>query len=452
MESPRVLLSWEQIPRQWYNVMADVPDAMTPVLHPGTMQPVKPDDLAPLFPIAVIEQEVSRARWIDIPPEVLEVLSLWRPTPLHRARNLEQALGTPARIYYKNESVSPPGSHKPNTAVAQAFYNKRQGVKRIATETGAGQWGSALSFACSQFGLECMVYMVRVSFDQKPYRKSMMQTWGANVVASPSKLTSAGKKILADDPKCPGSLGLAISEAVEDALGREDTKYSLGSVLSHVILHQTIVGLEAKKQLSVIGERPDVLIGCVGGGSNFGGFALPFMPDKLERKDLRIVAVEPESCPSITRGRYAFDYGDTAGMAPIVKMHTLGHTFMPPRIHAGGLRYHGMAPLISALVDKKLIEATARHQIACFDAAVQFARTEGILVAPETSHAVRVAIDEALQCKQTGEPKVIAFNLSGHGHVDMAAYDAYFSGKLEDYAYPEEDIRNAMKSLPVVKM
>jgi tryptophan synthase beta chain len=452
MESPRIILPWEEMPRQWYNVFADVPEAATPVLHPGTMQPVKPDDLAPLFPMGVIEQEVSQERWINIPPEVLEVLALWRPTPLHRARKLEQALGTPARIYYKNESQSPPGSHKPNTAVAQAFYNKREGVKRISTETGAGQWGSALAFACAQFGLECMVYMVRVSFDQKPYRKSMMQTWGANVVASPSQLTKAGKKALADDPSCPGSLGLAISEAVEDALGRDDTRYSLGSVLNHVILHQTIVGLETKKQLAAVGERPNVLIGCVGGGSNFGGFAMPFMPDKLEGKDLRIVGVEPESCPSITRGRYAFDYGDTAGMAPIVKMHTLGHTFMPPRIHAGGLRYHGMAPLISALVEKNLIEATARHQIACFDAAVQFARSEGILVAPETSHAVRVVIDEALNCKKTGEPKVIAFNLSGHGHVDMAAYEAYFSNKLEDYAYPEAAISEAMKSLPEVNL
>jgi len=452
MESPRIILPVKEIPRQWYNVMADVPDAATPVLHPGTMQPVTPNDLAPLFPMGVIEQEVSQQRWIDIPEEVLDVLSLWRPTPLHRARNLEQALGTPARIYYKNESVSPAGSHKPNTAVAQAFYNRREGVKRIATETGAGQWGSALSFACSQFGLECMVYMVKVSFEQKPYRKSMMQAWGANVVPSPSNLTEAGKKALAGDANCPGSLGLAISEAVEDAVKRDDTKYSLGSVLNHVILHQTVVGLEAKKQLALAGEKADVLIGCVGGGSNFGGFAMPFMPDRLERKDLRIIAVEPESCPTITRGRYAFDYGDLAATAPIVKMHTLGHTFMPPRIHAGGLRYHGMAPLISALVEKKLIEATARHQIACFDAAVQFARTEGILVAPETSHAVRVAIDEALECKKTGQAKVIAFNLSGHGHVDMAAYDAYFAGKLEDFAHPDEAIKESLKSLPDVKL
>jgi tryptophan synthase beta chain len=452
MESPRITLPAQDVPRQWYNVMADVPDAATPVLHPGTLQPVTPNDLAPLFPMGIIEQEVSQQRWIDIPEEVLNVLSLWRPTPLQRARSLEKALGTPARIYYKNESVSPAGSHKPNTAVAQAFYNKREGVKRIATETGAGQWGSALAFACSQFGLECMVYMVRVSFEQKPYRKSMMQAWGAKVVASPSNLTGAGKKALAGDPNCPGSLGLAISEAVEDAVQRDDTKYSLGSVLNHVILHQTVVGLEAKKQLALAGERPDVLIGCVGGGSNFGGFVMPFVPDKLERRDLRIIAVEPESCPSITRGRYTFDYGDLAATAPVVKMHTLGHTFMPPRIHAGGLRYHGMAPLISALVEKNIIEATARHQIACFDAAVQFARTEGILVAPETSHAVRVAIDEALECKRTGQARVIAFNLSGHGHVDMAAYDAYFAGKLEDFAYPEETIKESLKSLPSVKI
>jgi tryptophan synthase beta chain len=450
MQSPRIMLPWEDMPRRWYNVKADVPNIATPVLHPATLQPVQPGDLAPLFPMEVIGQEVSQERWIDIPSEVQEVLSLWRPTPLHRARALEKALGTPARIYYKNESQSPAGSHKPNTAVAQAYYNKREGVKRIATETGAGQWGSALSFACAQFGLECMVYMVRVSFDQKPYRKSMMQTWGGKVTPSPSELTEAGRKALAADPDCPGSLGLAISEAVEDAVSREDTKYSLGSVLNHVILHQTVVGLETKKQLAMAGERPDVLIGCVGGGSNFGGLVTPFIPDKLERPELRLVAVEPESCPTITRGRYTFDYGDTAKMAPVVKMHTLGHTFMPPRIHAGGLRYHGMAPLISALVENKLIEATARHQIACFEAAVQFARTEGILVAPETSHAVRVAIDEALQCKQTGEPKVIVFNLSGHGHVDMAAYDAYFSGKLVDYTYPEESIREAMQSLPPV--
>jgi tryptophan synthase beta chain len=452
MESPRVTLPAQEMPRQWYNVMADVPDAATPVLHPATLQPVTPDDLTPLFPMGVIEQEVSRDRWIDIPDEVLKVLSLWRPTPLQRATNLEKALGTPARIYYKNESVSPAGSHKPNTAVAQAYYNKREGVKRIATETGAGQWGSALAFACSQFGLECMVYMVKVSFEQKPYRKSMMQAWGAKVVPSPSNLTEAGKKALAADPNCPGSLGLAISEAVEDAVQREDTKYSLGSVLNHVILHQTIVGLEAKRQFAMIGESPDVLIGCVGGGSNFGGFAMPFVPDKLQRKDLRIIAVEPESCPTITRGRYAFDYGDLAATAPVVKMHTLGHTFMPARIHAGGLRYHGMAPLVSAMVEKKIFEATARHQIACFDAAVQFARTEGILVAPETSHAVRVAIDEALECKKTGQAKVIAFNLSGHGHVDMAAYDAYFAGKLEDFAHPDEAIAESLKSLPNVKL
>ncbi|MHC4198630.1 MAG: TrpB-like pyridoxal phosphate-dependent enzyme [Planctomycetota bacterium] len=448
MRSQRIVLPADELPKQWYNVLADVPDAATPPLHPGTKQPVGPDDLAPLFPMALIGQEVSQEKWIDIPEEILDVLSLWRPTPLHRANRLEEALGTPAHIFYKNESVSPPGSHKPNTAVAQAYYNKQEGVKRIATETGAGQWGSALSFGCNLFGIECMVYMVRVSFDQKPYRKNLMETWGAKVIPSPSDQTNAGRKILEEMPDTPGSLGIAISEAIEDAATREDTKYSLGSVLNHVLLHQSVVGLETKKQLEMAGEAPDVLIGCVGGGSNFAGFALPFIPEKLGGKDIRFVAVEPESCPTMTRGEYRYDFGDTAGTTPLLKMHTLGHTFVPPKIHAGGLRYHGMAPLLSALIEKKLVDTERRHQIACFEAAVQFARTEGIVPAPETSHAVRVAIDEAIKCKETGEPKVIAFNLSGHGHFDMSAFDAYFAKSLEDYAYPEEAIKEAMKKVP----
>ena len=450
MRVQRINLPAEELPKQWYNVLADVPDAATPVLHPATKEPIGPDDLAPLFPMALIGQEVSQDKWTDIPEEVLDVLSLWRPTPLHRATRLEEALGTPAHIYYKNESLSPPGSHKPNTAVVQAYYNKKAGTKRIATETGAGQWGSALAFGCNLFGIECMVYMVRVSFEQKPYRKSLMHTWGAKVIPSPSDQTNAGRKALEQDPGCPGSLGLAISEAVEDAASRDDTKYSLGSVLNHVILHQTVVGLETKKQLAMAGEEPDILIGCIGGGSNFAGFSFPFIPDKLGGKNIRIIAVEPESCPSTTRGEYRFDHGDAAGLIPLAKMYTLGHTFIPPKIHAGGLRYHGMAPLVSALIEKKIIEATRRHQISVFDAAVQFARTEGIVPAPETAHAIRVAIDEALECKETGEPKVIAFNLSGHGHFDMSAYDAYFAKSLEDYAYPEEAIREAMKQVPEV--
>lgn len=452
MEPYRIQLPVQDIPKQWYNVVADVPDALTPPLHPGTKKPVKPEDLAAIFPMGLIEQEVATARWIDIPDEVLQVLALWRPTPLHRAKRLEQALGTPARIYYKNESVSPAGSHKPNTAVAQAYYNKREGVKRLATETGAGQWGSALSLACNLFGLACQVYMVRVSYEQKPYRKSMMQAWGANVLPSPTNTTNAGRKILEKDPNSPGSLGIAISEAIEDAVTHKDTKYSLGSVLNHVLLHQTVVGLETKKQLELAGEKPDILIGCVGGGSNFAGFSFPFVPDKLsgENKNLRMVAVEPESCPSITKGEYRYDFGDTAETTPLLKMHTLGHTFIPPKIHAGGLRYHGMAPLVSALVEKKIIEAKRVHQVPVFQAAVQFARAEGILPAPESAHAIRVAIDEALECKKTGEPKVIVFNLSGHGHFDLAAYDAYFAKTLEDYSYPEEAIQEAMKKVPVV--
>ena len=450
MDSYRINLPADGIPRKWYNVVGDVPDALTPPLHPGTRQPAGPEDLAPIFPANLIEQEMCSDRWVDIPEEILQVLALWRPTPLHRARRLEEALGTPAHIYYKNESVSPAGSHKPNTAVAQAYYNKVAGVKRISTETGAGQWGSALAFGTGLFGLECMVYMVRVSFEQKPYRKSLMHTWGANVLPSPTDQTNAGRKIREEMPDTPGSLGMAISEAVEDAATREDTKYALGSVLNHVLLHQTVTGLEAKQQFEMAGESPDVVIGCVGGGSNFAGFAFPFVPDKLAGQDIKMIGVEPESYPTMTRGEYRYDYGDTEKMTPLLKMHTLGHTFVPPKIHSGGLRYHGMAPLVSALVDKNIIEAQKRHQIACFEAAVQFARTEGIVPAPESSHAIRVAIDEALECKKTGEPKVIGFLLSGHGHFDMSAYDAFFADKLEDYVYPEEAIAKAMKTVPNV--
>lgn len=446
----RVLLPADDLPRQWYNVLADLPAPMPPPRNPQTGEPISPDDLSAIFPMALIEQEVSPERWIDIPEEVLDVYSLWRPTPLHRASRLEKALGTPAKIFYKNESVSPPGSHKPNTAVAQAFYNKQAGMKRLTTETGAGQWGSALSFGCNLFGLECMVYMVRVSFEQKPYRKFMMQMWGADVLPSPSDKTNSGRKIREELPDTPGSLGIAISEAVEDAATHDDTNYSLGSVLNHVLLHQTVVGLETKKQLKMAGVEPDILVGCIGGGSNFAGFMLPFVPDKLEGREMDIIAVEPSACPTVSRGVYAYDYGDLAKLTPLLKMHTLGHDFIPPGIHAGGLRYHGMAPIISALAEQGIIRAVNEHQLGCFEAAAQFARSEGIIPAPETSHAIKVVIDEALKCKESGEPKVIAFNFSGHGHFDMAAYGEYFAGKLQDYAYPEEDIKRSMAKLPEV--
>jgi len=451
MESTKIILDEKNIPQQWYNIQADLPEPLAPPLHPGTGQPLGPQDLAPLFPMELIKQEVSTERWVDIPPEVLQVYHLWRPTPLVRARRLEKELGTPARIYYKNESVSPPGSHKPNTAVAQAFYNKQEGVTRLATETGAGQWGSALSFATNLFGLKCSVYMVRVSYDQKPYRKFMMQVWNADVTASPSDKTQAGQKILAETPDSPGSLGIAISEAVEDAATHEDTKYSLGSVLNHVILHQTVVGLEAKKQLEMINETPNTLIGCIGGGSNFAGFAFPFVADKLKGQDLHILAVEPASCPTVTKGPFRYDFGDTAELTPLLKMYTLGHTFIPPGIHAGGLRYHGMAPLVSLLHDQKLIEARAYPQLPCFEAALTFARTEGIIPAPETSHAIRAAIDEALRCKESGQEQVIVFNFSGHGHFDLAAYEAFFAGQLHNYEYPQEKIEEALKHLPDMK-
>jgi len=446
----KILLSEDQLPKQWYNIIPDMPGQMSPVIHPGTLQPVTPDDLLPLFPMGLIEQEVSQERWIDIPEEVREIYKTWRPSPMFRAHKLEKALGTPAKIYYKYEGVSPAGSHKPNTAVPQAYYNKIAGTKRIASETGAGQWGSSIAMACQLFGLECTVYMVKVSYGQKPYRKSMMQLWGAEVFPSPSDRTNSGRAILAKDPNNQGSLGIAISEAVEDAATHEDTRYSLGSVLNHVCMHQTVIGLEAKEQLKLAGDYPDVVIGCHGGGSNFAGIAFPFVSDKANGQQVRLLAVEPASCPTLTKGVYAFDYGDTAKMAPISRMYTLGHDFMPPGIHAGGLRYHGAAPLVSQLVHEGVIETKAVPQIACFEAAVLFARTESIIPAPESSHAIRGAIDEALLAKEEGQEKVILFNLSGHGHVDMAAYDAYFNNELQDYEYPAAAIQDSLSHLPKV--
>jgi tryptophan synthase beta chain len=452
MEQTKYVLPESQIPTHWYNIAADLPAPPSPVLHPGTKKPVTPEDMLPLFPPGLLEQEMSAERWIKIPDEIREIYRLWRPSPLYRAHRLEQALGTPAHIYYKYEGVSPAGSHKPNTAVPQAFYNKAAGTRRIATETGAGQWGSSMALACQMFGLECTVYMVKVSFEQKPYRKSMMQLWGAKVLASPSAETNAGRGILAKDPRSQGSLGIAISEAVEDAATHEDTRYALGSVLNHVLMHQTVIGLEAREQLKLAGEYPDVVIGCHGGGSNFAGVAFPFVADKAAGKKVRILAVEPTSCPTLTKGVYAFDYGDTAQMAPIAKMYTLGHDFMPPGIHAGGLRYHGAAPLVSLLRHHGVIEARAVGQLACFEAAVQFARTEAIIPAPESSHAIRAAVDEALEAKREGKPRTILFNLSGHGHVDMAAYDDYFAGKLEDFEYPAAKVQESLKHLPQVAL
>ncbi|MSP14657.1 MAG: TrpB-like pyridoxal phosphate-dependent enzyme [Chloroflexi bacterium] len=451
MTDTKIVLPESEIPRHWYNLAADLPFPLPPVLHPGTGQPIGPADLAPLFPMSLILQEVSTDRWIEIPEEVRDIYRLWRPSPLYRAHRWEKALDTPAKIYYKYEGVSPAGSHKPNTAVPQAYYNKQAGTRRLSTETGAGQWGSALAFACSLFDIELKVYMVKVSYQQKPYRRALMETWGAKVVPSPSPDTNAGRAILAATPDSPGSLGIAISEAVEDAATREDTKYSLGSVLNHVMLHQTIIGQETKRQMEIAGYYPDVIIGCVGGGSNFAGFAFPFVGDKVTQgNQTRIIAVEPLAAPSLTKGLYAYDFGDTAGMTPLVKMHTLGHSFIPAPIHAGGLRYHGMAPMVSALYDHDLIEAIAVPQTAVFNAAVRFARTEGILPAPESAHAIRGAEIEALRCKESGESKVIVFNLSGHGHFDLGAYDAYFAGKLQDYEYPEEEVRRAQADLPKV--
>jgi tryptophan synthase beta chain len=446
-------LDENDIPSKWYNIQADFKTPAPPVLHPGTGQPIGPADLAPLFPMELIKQEVSRERWIEIPDQIRDVLRLWRPSPLYRARRLEKALGTPARIYYKYEGVSPAGSHKPNTAIAQAYYNKKEGVTRLATETGAGQWGSALALASQMFGLQCKVYMVKVSYQQKPYRRIMMETWGAQVVASPSTDTQSGKKVLEKDPASPGSLGIAISEAVEDAATRDDTKYSLGSVLNHVLMHQTIIGLETKKQLEKADDEADIVIACAGGGSNFAGLSFPFAADKMsgKKKKLRIIAVEPSACPSLTKGKYAYDFGDTVGLTPLVKMHTLGHNFIPAPLHAGGLRYHGMAPLVCKLYDEGVIEAMAVPQISTFTAALQFARTEGIIPAPESAHAIRVAIDEAVRCKKEGKRQTIVFNLSGHGHFDLGAYEAFLSGKLQDYEYPSEKIAEALRGLPSVK-
>jgi len=451
-DSVKYVLDESQIPRTWYNIAADLPAALPPVLHPGTHQPIGPDDLAPLFPMSLIAQEVSTEREIEIPDPVREVYRQWRPAPLFRARRLEQALQTPARIYYKYEGVSPAGSHKPNTAVAQAFYNKEAGVKRITTETGAGQWGSSLAFAGALFGLEIQVFMVKVSYNQKPYRRALMETYGARCIASPSMETEVGRRILGTTPDSNGSLGIAISEAVELAAQRDDTKYALGSVLNHVLLHQTVVGQEAMKQLELADDYPDVIVGCTGGGSNFAGIAFPFMGEELRGgRKVRIVAVEPAACPSLTRGRYAYDFGDTGHLTPLVKMHTLGSSFMPPGFHAGGLRYHGMAPLVSHVKELGLIEARAYHQTACFEAGVFFARQEGIVPAPEANHAVKGAIDEALRCKEEGVSRAILFNLCGHGHFDMQAYTDYFSGKLVDHDYDEQELAMALSGLPSVK-
>ena len=434
MEQRQFILDLKDMPRKWYNIVADLGEMPPPPLNPATKQPCGPQDLAPIFVEPLIMQEMSTDKWIDIPEEVLDKLSIWRPTPLIRATMLEKALGTPAKIFYKHEGTSPAGSHKPNTAIPQAYYNKISGVKRLATETGAGQWGSALSLACSMFGMECTVYMVKCSYEQKPYRRSMIRAWGAEIFPSPSERTAFGRKILAGDPDCPGSLGIAISEALEDTVTSQNTKYALGSVLNHVLLHQTIIGQEAKLQMEMAGAYPDVVIGCVGGGSNFAGIAFPFLEDKLtgKKKDIRALAVEPSSCPTLTRGEFKYDFGDTAQMTPLMMMYTLGSDFIPPSIHAGGLRYHAMAPLVSFTHSKGLSEAVAYQQTACFQAAVLFAQTEGIIPAPESSHAIRAAIDEALDAKKTGEPKTILFNLSGHGHFDMSAYDLFFSGKMTD--------------------
>jgi tryptophan synthase beta chain len=453
MKERKINLSDKEIPRRWYNIAADMPNPMQPPLHPGTGKPVTAEDLAPIFPMNLIEQEMSSEQYIDIPDEVLEKLLIWRPTPLRRAYELEQHLKTPAKIYYKDESVSPAGSHKPNTAIAQAYYNKEFGIKRLTTETGAGQWGSALSFSCAQFGLECKVYMVRVSYDQKPYRRMMMQTWGGNCIPSPSMETNFGRKLLAEDPNCPGSLGIAISEAIEDAVTSKNTRYSLGSVLNHVMLHQTIIGLEALKQFEQINDYPDVVIGCVGGGSNFAGLSFPFIRDKVYGKQLQVIAVEPTACPTLTRGPFAYDFGDTAATTPLLPMYTLGHNFMPPTIHAGGLRYHGASPMVSQLVRDKLVEPRAYDQLKTYEAGILFARTEGLIPAPETCHAIAAAIDEANLAKEEGIEKTIVFNYSGHGLLDLAGYTKYLEGDLTEFALPEEEINraiNAIANLPRV--
>jgi len=447
MKETKVVLSDNEIPKQWYNVLADMPTPMAPPLHPGTGKPVGPDDLAPVFPMNLIEQEVSTERWIDIPEPVLEKYLLWRPTPLCRARNFEKLLDAPVKIYYKNEGVSPPGSHKPNTAVAQAYYNKAFGIKRLSTETGAGQWGSALSMACQMFGLECRVFMVRVSYEQKPFRGLMMKVWGANCIPSPSNQTQAGRNILAEHPDSPGSLGIAISEAIEDAVRGKDSRYSLGSVLNHVLMHQTIIGLEAQKQMAKIGVYPDIVLACAGGGSNFAGLSLPFVRDKINGKKVSIIAAEPTSCPTMTRGPFAYDFGDTAKTTPLLAMYTLGHDFVPAPIHAGGLRYHGMAPIVSHLIKEGIVEPQAYDQIQTFEAGIKWARSEGFIPAPETNHAIAAVVAEAQRAKEEGKEKVILFNWSGHGIVDLAAYDAYLSGKLTKYEMPDEEIKRALKAI-----
>lgn len=447
----KILLDETEMPTQWYNIIPDLPSPPPPPLHPGTHQPIGPDDLAPLFPMELIMQEVTGESYIDIPGEVLDVYKLWRPSPLFRAHRLEKLLDTPAKIYYKYEGVSPAGSHKPNTSVPQAFYNAAEGVKKLTTETGAGQWGSALAFATAQFGLECEVWQVRASYDAKPYRRTMMEVWGASVHPSPSEITESGRTILSQDPDSPGSLGIAISEAVEMAAQDPDVKYALGSVLNHVLLHQTIIGEEALLQLAKAGDTPDVLVGCTGGGSNFGGLSFPFIREKLAgRMNPTIRCVEPAACPSLTKGEYRYDFGDTLGMTPLVKMHTLGHDFIPDPIHAGGLRYHGMAPLVSHLYEIGLVEAESIHQNECFDAAVTFAKTEGILPAPEPTHALAAAIREAKRAKETGEETVILTALCGHGHFDLKSYETYLSGELVDYDYPEAKVAAAMANVPVV--
>lgn len=447
----KYLLPEERIPTAWYNVAADLPEPAPPVLHPVTMQPATADDLAALFPMGLIMQEMSSERLIEIPDEVREIYRLWRPTPLMRAVRWEKALGTPAKIFYKYEGVSPAGSHKPNTAIAQAWYNKQEGITKLTTETGAGQWGCALSLACQLLDMECLVYMVKVSYEQKPYRRSMIHTWGAEVIASPSNTTESGRAILAVDPDSPGSLGMAISEAVEVAVSRDDTHYALGSVLNHVLLHQTVIGQEAIEQMELADAYPDYVVACVGGGSNFGGIAFPFIGENITRgKKTRIIAVEPAACPTMTKGVYAFDYGDTAKLTPLMKMDTLGHDFVPPGIHAGGLRYHGMAPMLSHAHQLGFIEADSVVQTDAFSAGVSFARTEGIVPAPESNHAIAKVRQLAEECKQSGDEKTILFNLSGHGHFDMASYDRYLEGNIEDYAYPEEKIKEAMKNLPKV--
>ncbi|MDD5614050.1 MAG: TrpB-like pyridoxal phosphate-dependent enzyme [Candidatus Omnitrophica bacterium] len=443
----KIFLSEQDLPSAWYNVQADLPWDVPPPKDPATRQPLKPEQLYPIFPKSLVEQELSKKKWHEIPAELMDVYKLWRVTPLHRAYKLERFLKTPARIYYKNESVSPPGSHKPNTAVAQAYFNKKEGVERIATETGAGQWGSALSFACNIFGIKCVVYMVKISYQQKPYRRDLMHIWNAEVYPSPTDRTESGRSILKENPSSYGSLGIAISEAVEEAAKNDNTKYSLGSVLNHVLMHQTVVGLETQKQLKIAGESPDVLIGCVGGGSNFAGFCLPFVPDKLKGKKIRFIAVEPTATPSFTKGQYLYDYGDTVGLTPLLKMYTLGHKFVPAPIHAGGLRYHGNSPLLSLLVHHKVIDSAAYHQNPVFEAALTFARTEGIIPAPETAHAIKCAIDEAIRCRQENKEECIVFNFSGHGHFDLLSYDKYLSGTLEDYELSDQEIAKTLKGL-----